>query len=89
MDHDPGESFEAGELFKAQHLPPGKRDLISTVRDLSSWKALWTDGTIIHAILQRFCRFLTLNQYGFVDLCSSSHAFFDHLEEQWKVSSVI
>ncbi len=37
-------------LFEPLHLPPGKRDLISIVRDLFSLKALWTDGAIIHAI---------------------------------------
>ena len=35
--------------MEAQHLHPGKRDLISIVLDLFSSNA-WTDGAIIHAI---------------------------------------
>ena len=52
MNHDPDESVEAGESFdlEAQHLHPGKRDLISIVLDVFSSNALWTDGAIIHAI---------------------------------------
>ncbi len=42
--------------FEAPHLPPGKNDLISIVRDLFSSKAaLWTDG----AIKNRTCNKLT------------------------------
>ncbi len=50
-NHDPDESVEAGESFdlEAQHLHPGKRDLISIVLDIFSSNA-WTDGAIIHAI---------------------------------------
>jgi hypothetical protein len=52
LNHDPDESVEAGESFdsEAQHLHPGKRDLISILLDLFSSNALWTDGAIIHAI---------------------------------------
>ena len=51
-NHDPDESVEAGESLdlEAQHLHPGKRDLISILLDLFSSNALWTDGAIIHAI---------------------------------------
>ena len=48
-NHDPDESVEAGESFdlEAQHLHPGKRDLISIVLDVFS-----SHGLMVQSYMQ-------------------------------------